>query len=515
MKFALTKISRHFRRPTTVSRSWVVIFALSLLFVHAGFTMLVRGYVVPHLTAQTHWKYGLQVDTDSHVFHEEAVRLASVLRGADGSAAGNTASGGSPHAWLIAYVYYLTGADTPYVMYALDGLVYTLNGLLLILLLHRSFGVPIWRAVITSTLLSLSPLYLFTHSELLREPFTILGALVYFVALFEFHQHGVAGWRTLSRLGIAAVACASGFIIVSSLRSYLTVPLLFPIVGSLGLLTLRAVRAPEREQMIEFAGLTTLTVSLVYLYVVPRVGQIPHYGEVSVKQHTSREITANPAPVSDAWKDRFLEAKDATRVARAAYLVPSWCAIEWRRSAWLPSRLDAKFEALSCARQNYLRFCDETLLGRHADRYCDEGEFTNALSVIQHVPKALTLGLLAPFPFMWLDDFGSGGTGLRRAGYLIDGIADYVLLVGLLGLLYQARTRPDLLVTAVSLISIVTVCALAIPSQFNLARIRLPVYVPLLALGMAGWLTLFERYHEKLTSKFLPSVAQTHAQRVS
>jgi hypothetical protein len=91
---------------------------------------------------------------------------------------------------------------------------------------------------------------------------------------------------------------------------------------------------------------------------------------------------------------------------------------------------------------------------------------------------------------MWLDDFGSGGTGLRRIGYVIDGVSAYILLPGLFGVLISGRRRPELAIAAVSLIAIVTICALAIPSQFVLARIRLSLFVPILALGFTGWLWL-------------------------
>jgi hypothetical protein len=170
-------------------------------------------------------------------------------------------------------------------------------------------------------------------------------------------------------------------------------------------------------------------------------------------------------------------------------MVPHWCTVEWKPSAWLPGSIDGKLQAKASARQDYLRFCDESLLGFRADRGCDSTEFENAADVILHVPRAVLFALFAPFPNMWLNSFGSGGTGLRRVGYVVDGIVDYALLAGLaVGAWRLRRSNPEILVGATALIAMLTIYGMAVPTQFVLARLRLALFMPLLALGAAGWL---------------------------
>jgi hypothetical protein len=155
----------------------------------------------------------------------------------------------------------------------------------------------------------------------------------------------------------------------------------------------------------------------------------------------------------------------------------------------VPGSIDGKLQAMACARQDYLRFCDQSLLGFRADRGCDSSEFERALDVVLHVPRAAFFALFVPFPNMWLDSFGAGGTGLRRVGYVVDGIVDYTLLAGLALCAWRLRrSHPEILIGAVALIAMLTIYGLAVPTQFVLARLRLAMFTPLLALGASGWL---------------------------
>jgi hypothetical protein len=155
----------------------------------------------------------------------------------------------------------------------------------------------------------------------------------------------------------------------------------------------------------------------------------------------------------------------------------------------LPAALDAKAQALACAREDYQRFCEERLLGPRADRNCDMANFTRASGALAHVPAAAAFGLFVPFPRMWLDGFGSHGTGLRRVGYVIDGVLDYLLLFGILLFAWRAgRRQPHVLLLVAGLLTMVTIYGMAVPTQFILARLRLAIFVPLLAIGAAGWL---------------------------
>ena len=89
---------------------------------------------------------------------------------------------------------------------------------------------------------------------------------------------------------------------------------------------------------------------------------------------------------------------------------------------------------------------------------------------------------------MWLAGFGSGGTGLRRLGYVVDGLLAYVLLSGLLLIRGMPhRTRALAVVLSAGLVMLILVYGYSVPTQFVLARMRMAMYMPLLSLGAAAW----------------------------
>ena len=456
----------------------ITTFAIVLFVAHGAFTLLIRGYVVPSLTPNAHWRYGLQKGSDSHAFQLEAVRSAQTFR-ESGWAQSRLGDGeGLSHARFIGALYYVTGSDSPVQVYALNGAVFVTNGLLLLAMLFRYCGLPRTTALAISLLLSFSPLYLFSHSELLREPYTVFGSLLFLAALLEMTQFRNA--PSPLRYILAAIVCAAGFIVVTSLRPYLMLPLLSPLLAASIVLMLSS-KELLTARLQRVAVLMALTMGLTYFHVLPETSDVQQYADQSARPGQI------PAEQIERWKRTFVENSDKVRMDRADFLVPHWCTLEWNRSTWLPAYLDAKFEAIACARQDFLRFCDQSLLGRHADRHCNGDNFTAAGPLLQYTPRALAFGLLAPYPYMWVDGFDSDGTGLRRVGYVLDGLLSYPLILGLVGLFAGRSDRPEILAISIALIAIITLYALAIPSQFILARIRLALYVPLLAFGAAGW----------------------------
>jgi hypothetical protein len=444
---------------------------------------------VPQLTPNAHWKFGLQVNSDSHVFHENAVRVAQNIRDVGWRSAESGSQGGLSHTTLIAAVYYLTGYEKPYPIYVLEAGIFALNGLLLLAVLQHSSGLPLGISVIAVLILCLSPMMLFVHSELLREPFAILGALLFVYGLLELGRPHPEASRHRSLI-LNGSATALGFVVLTGLRSYLLFPLLLPIAAMLFVLAFWPVftRTTQARPQ-EFVTLAALTVLLLLFYVAPQSAAVQQYSDASVLDSPGA-ADVNDRSI-DAWKEQFVRsAGSSARLDREAVLAPHSCTVVWKPTGWLPESVDKKLEGLSCAREDFLRFCDQALLGRHADRFCDEAEFSGATAIIRHLPRALVFGLFTPYPRMWLDDFGSGGTGLRRVGYVVDGVTAYLMLPGLFGILLGTRKRPHVTAVALSLMAITTICALAIPSQFILARIRLALFWPLLALGFVGWMRL-------------------------
>ena len=478
-----------------------LVLALFLLILQLAFTALVRGYVVPHLTPTSHWAYGLAKDSDSQVFHETAVLLADRMRLFGWDQINHEQFEGMTHTKILASLYFLSGSDSPYLTYVLNALLLTGSGLLVFALLLRRDVRPV-MAALGSAIVTCGPMVLFAHSEVLREPFILPMLLVFVLGLLAMLEPmtaaGVGRWRQMIAGGALVMI---GFAGAVAFRPYLMLPLIIALALSAGVVIASVVTARSRSVFSwhQTLALLAITVALVFLYVLPRGHHAQQYSDESVTGQPSLGFSSAAIVINergekelvdlDRWRAVLAAKKDKRTLTRADFMVPHWCTVEWKHSAWVPGSIDGKLQAMACARQDYLRFCDESLLGLRADRGCDSKEFESAMDVVLHVPRAVFFALFVPFPDMWLNSFGSGGTGLRRIGYVIDGIVDYTLLAGLVLCASRLRrSNPEILVAAAALVAMLTIYGLAVPTQFVLARLRLGMFTPLLALGAAGWL---------------------------
>jgi hypothetical protein len=467
---------------------------VGLFVVQLAFTTVVRGYIVPKMTPEAHWRFGLQRSSDSQAFHLTAARLASRMRAAGWGALDEDAFVGLGHAQVIAAIYYLTGRDDPRLVYVVDALLFGVSGVLLAALLLR-LRITASLSAVGAAVIMCSPLTLFSHSELLREPFLLpaVAALTLGLLMMLGASANTARPERLS----GAVLVLYGYAIASAVRPYFLI-LLAGLMGGIVVgasvfwALSRGKHFGERQVL-----WTVLTFVLCLAYAAPRLQQAGFYMEQTAgDRHRPPGIWIvneenEPEYIdADTWRRKFANRPRSARLTRAELQIPHWCTVDWRTTRGIPALFDKGMESIACSRQDYLRFCDVSLLGAQADRGCDSRNFQTAAKGLALIPHATAFALLVPLPSMWLESFGAGGTGLRRAGYVIDGLLDYVLLAGLVLFVWRlGKRQPEVWLVALALLALVSFHGMAVPTQFVLSRIRLPVYTPLLAIGAAGWLT--------------------------
>lgn len=476
----------------------LLVLPLLVFAIQFGFTTVIRAYVVPKLTPKQHWQYGLQVGSDSQAFQTEAVIIADRMRAGGWRELQDADFDGLNQSKVIAIVYFVAGTNNPWVVYGLNAILTACSAILLYLLLLQLELAPA-AAAAASALVMCCPMVLFADSELLREPFAIPLLLVFALGMcWGLRPLGASAVRAFRRGLLGAAVAAVSVIGVSLLRPYLL--LLMLIAMSVAIVGFAAIAVLWRRggvRVVQSLAALTVLLALLGLYVRPNVARVHKYNDESLlpaggpaSSHIATLTSASGR--QQVQLDQFeqnIASKTPDQITRADLLVPHWCTVQWRSTSGIPAWLDAKLEAIACARQDYQRFCDEKLLGARADRDCDMANFTDAAQAIWHLPAAAGFGLFGPFPRMWFDGFGSHGTGLRRVGYVIDGVLDYFFLAGIVLFAWRAgRQQPQVVLLVVGLLIMLTIYGMAVPTQFILARLRLAIFVPLLGIGAAGWL---------------------------
>ncbi len=470
------------------TQGFIVILA-GLFISQLCFTAMIRLVVEPRLRPALHWQHGLARDSDSAFFYTEGVIFRTRLHTEGWGALLSSDVPGQGHVKFIGSVFYLTNTTNPWSIFVLNAVASCIS----VVLLSRSLaalGIGRGPARLIAAGLALSPIWLFHHSELLREPYVAIAfnALLYSaVCLLTPRQAAIdrrTGWL-LDALSLAVLA--GSYTVLVWFRPYLLLlVLLLLVVMFVVVLAWQLADAVHDRPGWERVAVFGASVVIVFFTVVrPEMRMVRAYAE-STSETASSVAAARRWAVAEARAAAEAGHRQWRREDVTALSAP--CAIGWRRAGWVPVSIEEKLLAISCARQEFQRSCDVTVLGRGADQNCDQATLASTADFIRHFPAAVAFSLLTPFPNMWVAGFGSGGTGLRRVGYVVDGLLAYALLTGLLMLLRMPHgTRAVATALAAGLVTMMLVYGYSVPTQFILARMRLTMYVPLLALGAAAW----------------------------
>jgi hypothetical protein len=121
--------------------------------------------------------------------------------------------------------------------------------------------------------------------------------------------------------------------------------------------------------------------------------------------------------------------------------------------------------------------------------------FARPSDIISYLPRALEISLLAPFPNMW---FSSGVSIGAKAMRLLSGsemLMAYLLLPGIVFLLWSTRAKPRALLILVIafILPIILLLATTIPNIGTLYRMRYGYLQALVGLGVMGWIVFIKR----------------------
>lgn len=117
-----------------------------------------------------------------------------------------------------------------------------------------------------------------------------------------------------------------------------------------------------------------------------------------------------------------------------------------------------------------------------------EVKFDSLIDLVLYVPRALQVGLLVPFPPMWVSDGVSPGSDFMRFIAGMEMVVSYVLLIGV-GLLWLdlKSNQPALIVAILMATVLILVMALVVANVGTLYRMRYGSWQLLNGLGVLGW----------------------------
>ena len=156
----------------------------------------------------------------------------------------------------------------------------------------------------------------------------------------------------------------------------------------------------------------------------------------------------------------------------------------WQKVTWLPTVIDNQIKNISTYRNRFVKQWD------HGGSSIDlDVTFNNAADFFTYIPRAFQIGFLSPFPNIWLIE---GKKAMGAATRVISGletIVSYTCLFGLLFFLHKNRKQPAVWAIIFVCSSMLILYAMITPNQGALYRFRYPYFMPLISLGLAGWIS--------------------------
>lgn len=404
-----------------------------LTFVWALFAGLLVQLVVLPAIPGLHAGNGLMAGGDSVWFHREAVELAALMQHQGWQVWELRPQGNAPIG-IAAAAYFLTGFSEPWVLLPINATLFALASVSL----HgifKSLTSARW-AFMAMLPFALFPSAALIYSQIHKDGFSVAGISIIILVWVRFARLVESDGRSLlSQVALMVAGCSLVWIV----RPYLLQPLILASV--LTVLLLAGISSRQRG-VVWWAGIS--------LCLLVQVG----YSNISSVP------TVPTAPMADD----FNEQSSASTVDGTSFI-------------------EKKLAKLNAMRIGFAKGAP------NAGSNIDVGvKYDSLIDLVLYVPRALQVGLLAPFPPMWIRDGASPGGGLMRFIAGMEMVVSYVLLAGVGFLWFDLKSNRLALAVAILMATVlILVMALVVCNVGTLYRMRYGGWQLLNGLGVLGW----------------------------
>lgn len=437
-------------RPLFVSGSGAVLLGAFALFTCLG--LLIQWFVLPVVLPGLHAGHGLQAGGDWIGFHEDGVKLANALAVEGWRAFELRPSGNFPVA-ISGVLYYWTGIHEPWVVLPIDAGIYALA----VVSIFNIFRLLCDRAV---ALIGLIPIIAFPgsiqfYAQSEKDVWAFAGsAILLFVLLKLAKDSRPSGSRAVTLVVIVFMAAGSGWLV----RPYFSsVQLSAFCCAAFVLLSLQLV--PIRYPNITYWVCLGTCVAAIGFFALNG----PSYFSPSLTANNPSNLFH--APVSGSPPPGCVRQPNSV-------------------DDFLPSVVKRALLSVVNVRLG------QRVTARYAGSTIDNDVcFSQPSDVLRYLPRALEVGLLAPFPDMWFSPGVSIGSKAMRLIAGAEMTLNYVLLFGILLLAWRSKGRGRyLLLICVFVLPIILLMTTSMINMGTIYRMRYGYLQLLSGLGLIGWI---------------------------
>ena len=433
-------------KQTQFSSQKLIIIMLGVMFFCFSISaaLIFQKLLLPHLTSML--APGTTLTTDSAYFDSVAVEMAQKIKQHGWSSwqlFPNDYTG--VHVSILSALYVFFGHDSSLAI-PINALFHALGGVLVFMIvveLSSSYLVGLFAGIIASSIFILFPSALNWYGQIHKDGYAIFGVL----AMLLIWCKGLkANPHTRQFFFLILLSFLALCFLVAIRAYYFKLLLLFVVVAIIAMFVAKVFFKVKSAWVFFLFILLTFAPAQIFLESIGALSQI-RSGEV----YEALEQT-------NGWK--------------------------WQVSDLLPKKVDHQLEITAKTRASLIAFGVST----EANSMIDIDKVPSSfVEVIDYLPRAFQVALLAPFPTTWLQK-----VSVTRLLASAEMIVIYISLIGLIPLFIMNRS-PQVIFAFFFSSFFLTIYGFIIANVGTLYRVRYPFELIMVLLGVIGWVSYIDK----------------------
>lgn len=423
-------------------------------FIFASFLALLFQKVILPLVPDMHAGHGL-LRNDAIVFHNIAVEAAERIR-ANGWSEWRLFPGAAGNVGVLSAVYALLGPDPAWFI-PINAAAHATGATLVYRMGERLWtgNAGMLGGLVAGVTFLVFPSALQWYGQNHKDAFAIAGILLVLDAWLELHARQET---SVGGLSVLAVRTMLGAVLIGVVRPYFPAVLICALGASSVVVTLPGLIGRLRPALYLLARQLALMVAAAFVAVLFARVDVANMGAGAYLVGDSGGVQLSSLLNSEIGKN--------------------W---HWQPTSIVPAEIDTGLRRASEIRVNVVAFGRSVGAGSEVD---GERLPNNALSALAYMPRALIVGLFAPFPDTW----GQRVSAPRLVG-AVETMIWYAFALGFVMTLWRMPTR-QLFAGVIFCATLLVMLAYIHPNVGTLYRQRFGVWQFFLLCGAVGWARL-------------------------
>lgn len=475
----------------SVMMLWLVFFVYATVV-----AFFVQMILLPHVIPAWHAGHGLLVSYfDAQSAHMWATTLAEKIH-SQGWSAWQLRYNGQGNVGITAAIYTLTLPE-PWVLIPLHAALHATAALLLLLIINIVLNNRRW-ALISVLPFLLYPSAMTWYTQILKDGYSITGVLmITYGWILLARQEEWA--KRVSRLLLPLLLIILGTLVIWVVRPFVVgmmqmLCLLIAVVVAMAIVRHGSYQQ-WRGTAITLLGLLVVWFSLFGMkFFIPVAGQTLQVegSNLGTQANSMLDSSDNFSRSEESGKMQktgvpggIVGLRHVTSGTTAMQTVFSKAVPAWHQAPRLLASLDSKFMALSGAREGF-----RTGYPMAASNIDSAIKLTSAMDVIKYLPRAAQIAFFSPFPVHWIGKGSLEANTLMRRITAFEMMGVYFALLFLPYSVWYWRKRIELWIVLLCTVPPLLIYGIVFANLGTLYRMRYGFLMTLVALGLAGFITL-------------------------